>query len=175
MFELGKFLSSTAKGGNGKVRDFFTDPIKVSFVLAAIIVLIIYFIFRDIVDEDESFFHIMFRAGLFILIAVVSVVFIHNKNIETEYESKYSDTGAKTIVKRGVESAADDIDVHELAKLAESAKPAAEAATAAQAAQAAQATGAAEEAVAKDSRVNVNITVNDSIPPVKSGAFKPPK
>lgn len=163
MFELGKFLSSTAKGGNGKVREFFTDPIKVSFILATIIVLIIYFIFRDVVDEDESFFHIMFRAGLFILIAVVSVIFIHNKNIESDYESKYSDTGAKTIVKRGVESAADDIDVHELAKRTEPTE---------------SASGAAEAAMTarkEDSRVNVNITLNDGIPPVKSGAFKPPK
>lgn len=158
MFEVGKFFNGITKGG-GKTRKFFTDPIKISFILAAIIIIIIYFIFRDIIDEDESFFHVMFRAGLFVLIAVVSVVFLLNKNLEGYYEDKYSDTGAKNIVERGVESAAEDVDVTDLKSETITGKG----------------ESSSTSTKKEDGRVNVNITVNDVMPSVDSGAFKPPK
>jgi hypothetical protein len=172
MFELGKFLNGAAKGG-GKARKFFTDPIKISIILAVIIILIIYFIFRDIVDEDESFFHIMFRAGLFTLIAVVSVVFIHNKNLESQYEDKYSDVGGRDIVKRGVEASADDVNVSDL-KNVDTATGSGESGES-EKSEKGEKSGTDEKGSksdANDGRVNVNITVNDT---PKSGAFKPPK
>ena len=169
MFEFGKFFSNLtgtgAKTSPKKSPGIFADPIKVSLILAVVIILIIYFIFKDAVDEDENFFSIMFKASLFTIIPIVSIVFIHNKNLENLYEDKYSDKGAKEIASRSVKPDPEDVDVADV--------PPATPKTGTSGAK-----GAGEDDAGKDrggKAVAVNITVNNSEVPVKSGAFKPPK
>jgi hypothetical protein len=111
MFELSNFFNNVVKGsakkdkkpGGGK--SLLADSLKVSLILAVVIVLIIYFIFKDIVDEDTNFFSVMFKAGMFVLITVVAGVFIHSKHLEHVYEEKYADKSSKETVAPGAPGA----------------------------------------------------------------------
>ena len=121
MFQLEKLFSNAARAGTtgrGKKKNggtgFLADPIKISFVLAAVIILIMYIIFKDSIDEDESIFGIMIKASLLTVITVVGFVFMHNKSVKTYYEDKYKDKSAEDTVARATQRSEEDIDVESL-------------------------------------------------------------
>ena len=177
MFEFGKLFGSvsgktkdTRKSGN--TPGLLEDPIKISLILAVVIIVIIYFVFKDAIDEDHNFFNLMFRAGLFTIIPVVSLIFLHNKNLEGMYKSKYSDKGAEDIAARSREPNPDDVDVSDVKSTV--GKPEGEV------------VGKAEDDADKSdkhiksekSEKSGGVTVNIAVAgpqPLKSGAFKPPK
>lgn len=121
MFQLEKLFSSAARAGTtgrGKKKNgdagFLADPIKISLVLAAVIILIMYIIFKDSIDEDESIFGIMIKASLLTVVTVVGFVFMHNKSVKTFYEDKYKDKSADETVARATQRSDEDIDVDSL-------------------------------------------------------------
>jgi hypothetical protein len=120
MFELEKFVKDITKGRTkdpAKPRSgsgFLSDSLKVSLFMAAVIVLIIYLMFKNIVDEDVNFFSVMFKVGLFTLITIISGVFLHSKHLEQVYDDKYSDKTSKETVQRSISKDHDDVSVAEL-------------------------------------------------------------
>jgi hypothetical protein len=77
------------------VNTVFTNPIYVALLIVFIIILIFYFIFRNEVEtvyEDTSFIGLIFKAGLYTLLATTGLVFIHNKKIKGGYEKLYKNT-----------------------------------------------------------------------------------
>jgi len=54
-----------------------------------------YFVFQDAFDEDSeeeySFWRLLFRAGIYISIAVFGIIFIHYKNVSYDFEKSNED------------------------------------------------------------------------------------
>lgn len=162
MFELEKFFGGLVKGAGKKgesKKSLFSDSLKVSLFIAATVILIIYLVFKNIVDEGD-FIANVFKAGLFIIIAIVSGVFLHSKHLEHIYDKKYSDKTSEETVHRSTSKDSSDIDVSELPGTPGSlGSPIVQ--------------GKGETALAgNDKPVQVNVNISH-LP--NSGAFKPPK
>jgi hypothetical protein len=49
-------------------------------------------------DSEYSFWALLFRSGIYILLTTITVLFLHYKNLEREFEQKYDNkTLTKTI------------------------------------------------------------------------------
>ena len=176
MFELEKFFGGIVKGSTKKdkktgqaKKSLLADSLKVSLVIAVAIILIIYFIFKDTIGEDESIFALTFKAGIFVLITIVSGVFLHSKHLEHIYDEKYSDKSSKETVQRGTSKDMDDINVSELSESVGTAGSVGSVASVA------STVGQGERNLSgNDKPVQVNVNISSSQMP-KSGAFAPPK
>lgn len=178
MFQLEKFLGGLVKGSGKKDKKtgksskrFLEDSLKVSLLIATTVILIIYLIFRNSIDEDENFFGLMLKAGLFVLIAVSAGVFMHSKHLEHVYEDKYSDKSAKETVDRGTARDNDDLTLTDLAGDRADDR-ADDRTTGGRAGEHVNSSGARES---NDIDVHVSISGNSHKTIPKSGAFDPPK
>lgn len=165
MFELEKFFGGLVKGSdkNGEPKkSIFSDSLKVSLFIAAVVILIIYLVFKNIVDEDD-FIANVFKAGLFIIIAIVSGVFLHSKHLEHIYDKKYSDKSSEETVHRSTDKTDSDVSVLEISETPR--KPGTSETPGVR--------GKGESSTAvNDKPVQVNVNISH-LP--DSGAFKPPK
>lgn len=79
------------------VVNIFNNPIYISLIIVFIVLLTIYLTFRvevnelndSLEDEKFPFISLLLKSGIYILLGTVAVVFVHNKNIQTEYENFY--------------------------------------------------------------------------------------
>lgn len=166
MFQLEKFFGGLVKGSDKKdkktgkpVKHFLSDSLKVSLVIAALVVVVIFLIFKDAIGQDENFFGLMLKAGLFTVIIILSGVFMHSKHLEHVYEDKYSNKSANEAVDRSTASDDDDISLSDLSPAKQ---------------------GGTSSASDRDSTGNIDVHVSisgkhnsDDTP--KSGAFETPE
>jgi len=180
MFELEKFFGGLIKGSGKKSNDgkskkrFLSDSLKVSLLIAVIVILVIYLIFKDAIDEDENFFSLMFKAGLFVVAAIVSGVFLHSKHLEHVYEDKYSDKTSHETVKRGTSKDLDDVNVSELdSTSAETSAGTTQESSGERESYKGHGENGSNGPSSSDKPVQVNVNISGAHLP-KSGAFEPP-
>lgn len=77
----------------------FNNPIYTAVLVALVIMLIIYFMYRDMVDEDEPFWPVLIRSGIYIMLVTLGALFLHFKNLDHEYEQRYKNQALETVVK----------------------------------------------------------------------------
>lgn len=72
-------------------KDIFSNPIYTAIVITLIILLVIFIMFRTEFSDDSnySFWTLLIRSGFYILLPVMTIVFMHYKNIEGDFERKY--------------------------------------------------------------------------------------
>ena len=91
-FEFGTFINSIITSSYGEV---FNNPIWSALTIVLIILIIIYFVFREHFcaseDDDVSFWRLLFRAGIYIAASTIVIFFIHYKNVSYDFEKKYED------------------------------------------------------------------------------------
>jgi hypothetical protein len=102
MFDLDKIFSDIVYSKT--VSDIFGNPVLVSIIIVAIILLIILFMFKkpesddEEEEEDDNFWRKMVKAGIYMLVPVISIIIIHYKNLEKEMESKYENKTTERII-----------------------------------------------------------------------------
>lgn len=82
------------------LNSIFNNPIYTAIIIVLIMLLIIFIMFRSEFDEnsDYSFWVLLFRSGIYLLLPIITIIFIHYKNIEREFEQKYDNKAlSKTI------------------------------------------------------------------------------
>ena len=84
-FSLNEFLNDIVN--SNRVNAVFNNPIYTAILIVVIVLIIIFFMFRSVVEN--SFWTLLFKTGFYILFPIMAVVFIHYKNLDREYESKY--------------------------------------------------------------------------------------
>lgn len=92
-FGLDSFIDKITNSNT--VYALFNNPIWSAILIVSIILLTIYFIFRDTFDEENSegysFVRLLFRAGIYISIIVFTTIALHYKTVSTAFEKKCTD------------------------------------------------------------------------------------
>lgn len=92
-FGLDSFIDKITNSDT--VYALFNNPIWSAILIVSIILLTIYFIFRDTFDEENSegysFLRLLFRAGIYISIIVFATIALHYKTVSTAFEKKCTD------------------------------------------------------------------------------------
>lgn len=102
------------------VKTVFTHPIYTALVLVFIIMLTIYLVFQEEVDELEDnefpFIGMLFRSGIYILLSTLGIIFIHNKSLQKEYEGAYENSVDRDTVNAGLskKGGSDEDDIHKI-------------------------------------------------------------
>lgn len=77
---------------SGVVR-VFGNPLVVALIVCAVIFLVMYFVMRDqieIVDESNgSYIKFVFTTGFYTTIAVIGLLQLHHKIVQTTLEKRY--------------------------------------------------------------------------------------
>jgi hypothetical protein len=76
----------------------FNNPIYTAILITLIIMLIIFFMYRDSVDEDEPFWPMLIKTGIYTGLVVLGALFLHFKNLDYEYDQKYQNQAISKIV-----------------------------------------------------------------------------
>ena len=81
-------------------NSIFNDPIRTSLIIILIILIFIYFMFRTEYndDSDYSFNTLLFRTGFYLTLPIMTIMFIHYKNIEREYDHKYDNKALTSVI-----------------------------------------------------------------------------
>lgn len=89
-FSFGKFFTDIADSTT--YNSIINNPIYSAVVITLIIMIIIYFMYRDAYedDEDNSFWTVFLRSGIYILLANLGIVYLHYNSLDREYEQKHS-------------------------------------------------------------------------------------
>jgi hypothetical protein len=94
-FDINQFVSSILT--SNLFHSVFNNPIWSAMLVVVIILLIIYWVFYDTfteaveeadMEDDVSFWRLLFRSGIYSGIAVLGILFIHYKNITSEFDKK---------------------------------------------------------------------------------------
>lgn len=72
--------------GSKSVTNIFNSPIWVSILISFIMVLIIYTLWKDDLDDIE-FVPFIFRTFVYVLVGTMAVVFLHNQTLIKKYQS----------------------------------------------------------------------------------------
>jgi|GEM_PF-6501670 len=97
-FSFDTFLHDLSN--NTSLNSFLNNPIYVAIVIILIMLLMVYVMFRTEMDPESEygFWTLIFRSGLYMLLPIMTIIFLHYKNIEREYEQKYDNKAlTKTI------------------------------------------------------------------------------
>lgn len=86
-FSLDKLWQDIANSTS--LNSVFNNPIYTSFLIVFVVIFIIYIIFRTEINEEEySFWTLMFRSCVYLLLPVMTILFIHYKNIERDFDNR---------------------------------------------------------------------------------------
>lgn len=101
-FSLTSFANDIANSTS--LASIFNNPIYTALIIVAIVLLIIFVMFRGEVEDSEySFWTLLFRSGFYLILPIMGVVFIHYKNTEREFEQKYENKVLTKTVENAVE------------------------------------------------------------------------
>jgi hypothetical protein len=51
-------------------------------------------------SEENSFWHLLFRSAVYMILPIFGILFLHYKNLERDFESKYSEKQTEDLVTR---------------------------------------------------------------------------
>jgi hypothetical protein len=102
-FGIDQFISDiTSSSAFGAV---FSNPIFSALLIMVIILLIIYWVFSEPYNEaaedledSPTFWRLMFRSGVYMMIAIFGIIFIHYKYLISEFENKHEEKLLKQTV-----------------------------------------------------------------------------
>lgn len=86
------------------LNSVFNDPIRTSLIIILIIIIFVYFMFHSEHNEDSeySFNTLLFRTGFYLTLPIMTIMFIHYKNIEREYDHKYDNKALSSVIDNAV-------------------------------------------------------------------------
>ena len=100
-FALDSFINDIANSTS--LNSIFNNPIYTAILIVAIVLLIIFVMFRTEVDEsDYSFWTLLFRSGFYLILPIMMIVFVHYKNVERDYDSRYESKTLNDVVLAGM-------------------------------------------------------------------------
>lgn len=86
-FSLGTFFTDVANSTT--FNSVVNNPIYSALIITLLILVIIYFMYRDAYDDSEgSFWTTFIRSGIYILLVNLAMVYLHYNNQEREYEKR---------------------------------------------------------------------------------------
>jgi hypothetical protein len=80
----------------------FTDPLKVALLMTAIILLIVYLMFKDEIDEDTSssgFFSILIKTAVYVAVANLFMVFVFHGSLSGKLADNAKSKGDEDVIK----------------------------------------------------------------------------
>ncbi len=84
------------------LNGIFNNPIYTAVLIVFIIAVIIVFMFRPSIDPDEPFWNLLFRYSIYSFLPIISIVFIHYKNLERDFEKKYGNQQLESVVEQSI-------------------------------------------------------------------------
>jgi len=85
----------------------FNNPIYTSLLIVLVIMIVMYTVLSESyneaieeaeLDDSPSFWRLMFRSGIYLLVAVFAIVFLHYKYVLDEFDKKHEEKVLKQTV-----------------------------------------------------------------------------
>lgn len=99
-FELEKLLNDIANSKS--LNAIFNNPIYTAIIIVSMVLIIIYFCFRnDVVIKDNSessMVTLMFTAGIYCILTVLGLVYLQHRSMVKDFEQKYAVRGLDEII-----------------------------------------------------------------------------
>jgi len=79
----------------------FTDPLKVALLMTAIILLIVYLMFKDEVDEDTSssgFFNALIKTAVYVAVANLFMIFVFHGSLSGKLAEKQKSENDRDVI-----------------------------------------------------------------------------
>lgn len=83
-FEIKKIYDYVAD--SKKIEKIFLSPIFTSILITLVIMIIISLIFRNKLRKKKSFIALLFKSAIYILLATMGIIFLHNQTLTKDYE-----------------------------------------------------------------------------------------
>lgn len=99
-FDLHEFIS----GASVSATSIINNPIWSALLIVVIILLIMYWVFYDAVNQEDEereydpFWRLWVRAGVYTIIAVFGMTFLHYRSVSEEFERKSGNQQLSEIV-----------------------------------------------------------------------------
>jgi hypothetical protein len=91
-FEIEKLLNDIANSKS--LNSIFNNPIYTAIIIVSMVLVIIYFTFRnDVVIKDNSessMITLMFTAGIYCILTVLGLVYLQHRSMVKDFEQKYA-------------------------------------------------------------------------------------
>lgn len=91
-FEIEKLLNDIANSKS--LNSIFNNPIYTAIIFVSMVLVIIYFCFRnDVVIKDNSessMITLMFTAGIYCILTVLGLVYLQHRSMVKDFEQKYA-------------------------------------------------------------------------------------
>lgn len=95
-FDIDKFFRAIYDSTS--VRGFFNNPIYVGIVIVLVMMVIVIFMFADYREDNDDFWANLLRTGIYMLLPILALLFLHYKNTEREFEDKYTSKSEAAVV-----------------------------------------------------------------------------
>lgn len=99
-FEIEKLLNDIANSKS--LNSIFNNPIYTAIIIVSMVLVIIYFCFRnDVVikeNSESSLITLMFTAGIYCILTVLGLVYLQHRSMVKDFEQKYAVRGLDEIV-----------------------------------------------------------------------------
>jgi len=108
-FSIDQFISNITS--SSAFSSVFNNPIFSALLIVVVILLIIYWVFSEPYNEaveeadledSPSFWRLMFRSGIYMIIFIFGVLFVHYKYLSNEFETKHEEKLLKQTVQSAV-------------------------------------------------------------------------
>jgi len=89
-FKVGDFINSIGDKlyNSSTVFRIANNPLYTALCITIVIILIIYFVFRNISESDDSVFTISLKSGVYIFVLLIGAIFIHSKVLTKDVGAK---------------------------------------------------------------------------------------
>jgi hypothetical protein len=84
----------------------FTDPLKVALLMTAIILLIVYLMFKDEIDDDTSssgFFTVLIKTAVYVAVANLFMLFVFHGSLSGKLADNAKSKGDDDVVKATIQ------------------------------------------------------------------------
>lgn len=83
---------------NSAISSIASNPIWIALLITIIILLIMYTMFVNEVDEDTPFWTLLIRSGVYTMLSCLGLLFLHFKVMDHNYEQKYQSSSTTRLV-----------------------------------------------------------------------------
>lgn len=83
---------------NSAISSIANNPIWIALLITIIILLIMYTMFVNEVDEDTPFWTLLIRSGVYTMLSCLGLLFLHFKVMDHNYEQKYQSSSTTRLV-----------------------------------------------------------------------------